>query len=191
MVGIVIPVVGIAVTIWVAVGLSFGGGDRSDEAATGSARSPSRTLPATAGGSAPDVPPWASPPAEAPPEVRIGSVELVLEPGLQYLDLDAGPPMATPSAAGAELVALFDARPPSLATEGPTARVARLPQGARAATPAECRAALAKYGSSQAVAAAVGTRYCVATDEGHVAYVEIVLGVPVEPHVRMKATVWK
>ncbi|MGW1991333.1 hypothetical protein [Embleya sp. NPDC001921] len=191
MIGIVIPVIGIAVTIWAAGGLSFGGGGGSGEAASGAARTPSRTLSATPGGSVPDLPRRTSPPADTPPQTPIGSAELVLEPGLSYLDLDAGPPMAMPSAAGADLVALFDARPPSLATEGPTTKVARLSQGFRTATPAECRAALAKYGSSQAVAATVGTRYCVATDEGHVAYLEVVLGVPIEPHVRVKATVWE
>lgn len=186
------PVIGIVVTIWAAGGPSFGGGDGSGEVATGAARSPVRTLPpVTPGGSAPDVPPQVSRPTDAPPEVATGSVELMLEPGLQYLDLDARPVAAMPSAAGADLVALFDGRPPSLAAEGPTATVARLSASAHAATRAECTAALAKFGSGQAVAAAVGTRYCVATDEGHVAYVEIVLGVPVEPHVRVKATVWK
>lgn len=190
MVGIVLPVIGIVVTIWAAGGLWSGGGDGSAEAATGAARSPSRTA-AAPGGSAPGIPPQASEAADTPPRVLTRSVGLVLEPGLQYLDLDTVPPMAMPSAAGADLVALFDGRQASLVPEGPTATVARLPQSAYAATPAECTAALAKYGSRQASAAAVGARYCVATDEGHVAYVEIELGVPVEPHVRMAATVWE
>ncbi|MFI6584205.1 hypothetical protein [Embleya sp. NPDC050493] len=191
-VGIIIPIVGIVVTVWAAGGLSFGGGDGLDEVAPGASSSSPRTLPAVPGGSVPDVPPRAVSPTDAPPpKVSTGVVDLLLEPGLRYLDLDGDPPTATPSAAGADLVALFDGRPPSLAPEGSTATVARLSQSARAATPAECAAALASHGTHQAAVAAVGTRYCVRTDEGRTAYVEIVLGVPVEPHVRVKATVWK
>ncbi|MGW0664856.1 hypothetical protein [Streptodolium elevatio] len=190
-IGIVIPVIGIAVTLWAATlpASDPGGSAKADTAGgTGTPRAPAQARP-----EAPDSGATAqmSPSAETPRELVVRSADIMLEPGLNYVDLDALPPTAAPSADGADLMALFDRGDRGLVTEGSATALARLPTGGPPPTPAQCAAALKAHGGHQAGAPTVGARFCAATGEGHLAYLEIVLGVPVEPHIRLKATVWE
>lgn len=184
-VGIVIPVIGIAVTIWAANPSS--NSDPSDAASD-------RPSAATSSGSRPG--PTGSPQAAAPPaadvprKVLVGPVEVTIGPGKSYLELDTAPPMATQSNKSADVVGLFSVGDPSLNSEGSTKTIGLLPPEGAEPTPADCEEAVDKRGTYN-VDLARGTRLCVETDEGHMAYLRVVSGVSIEAPVRFQVTVWE
>ncbi|MCF2528893.1 hypothetical protein [Yinghuangia soli] len=208
-VGIVIPVIGILVTIWAAGGSSSDADNtaRETQSATGGqsgggqsgGQSGGAAGNASAGasgssGSAGSTGSASGPPApapDAPAKVLSGPAEITLKPGQNYLDLDTAPPLAMPSGKSADLVALFNVGSPGLVTEGSPNTLALLPAEGPDPTAAECADAVQKRGSYQAGDLTRGARYCVQTDEGHTAYLKVLTAVAIETPVKFQVTVWE
>ncbi|WP_436786141.1 hypothetical protein [Yinghuangia sp. YIM S10712] len=164
-VGILIPLLGIGVSIWVA------GKSDSDDKADVSATAPADTT-GGAGGSA--GAPTSAPPAaqnNAPAKVLYGPGELTVDPDSQYVVLDAEAPIAQSGEQGAELNVLFNVPPVSMITTDHAETIAALPAGGADPTAAECAEAVSKRGSDSGELAP-GNRYCVKTTGGRTAYVE-------------------
>lgn len=184
-VGIVIPVVGILITVYVST----------------VARSDGASAPLRAGGSAD------RPGAEKRPEPSKG-VELkkVFGPGDLALDfratsginveLDASEPMVMDSDRGADVLATVPEIGGTLRDVdflGPLAAdvLAPLPASSTAPLGADCERALERNLSERLMDVTVGKRFCVATSEGRVASVQVVSAPTGGTVLKLKVTVWK
>ncbi|MGW0660973.1 hypothetical protein [Streptodolium elevatio] len=184
-VGIVIPVIGIVVTIWAANPSSDSGASDA-----GTDRPPTATGPGSRPGpTAPQEP--APPAADAPRKVLVGPVEVTIDSAKSYLELDTAPPMATQSNKSADVVALFNLGDPSLQSEGSTNTIGLLPPEGPDPTPSDCEEAVDKRGTYNSGDLVRGTRLCVETDEGHIAYLRVISGVSIGAPVRFQITVWE
>ncbi|MDI2129757.1 hypothetical protein [Yinghuangia seranimata] len=188
-VGILIPLLGIAVSIWA---VNRGDSGSSDTSSSSTAPQNASGGSAATGGSQSGAPAATKPanPQNPAPEAKVlaGPVEVVLKDGASYLELDTVPPMALPGGKGADLVLLVNVPPPGFATEGSTKTLALLPEGSADPTAAECRQAVDKRGTYDGGDVKTGQRMCVVTDEGHVAYLKV-LSAPTT--VRAQVTVWE
>ncbi|MEU8135569.1 hypothetical protein [Streptodolium elevatio] len=186
-VGIVIPVIGIVVTIWAANPSSDSG-----TADAGTDRPPAATGTGSGSRPGPTGPPQAAPPAaDVPRKVLVGPVEVTIDGAKSYLELDTVPPMATQSNKSADVVALVNVGDPSLQSEGSTKTIGLLPPEGADPAPADCEEAVDKRGTYNSGELARGTRLCVETDEGHMAYLRVVSGVSISAPVRFQVTVWE
>lgn len=184
-VGIVIPVVGIVVSIQLATDSDSDSDDKSQS--TNNATSP----PAATGGQIPgpasNTP---APTAGGPAKVLVGPVKVTLTDSASYVDLDTPSLTSRPSEKGADAWVGFNL--PDL-TLGPTRTadvVAVLPPEGADPTRDQCAEAITKHGTSTSGVLAQGMRLCIQTDEGRTAYVKIT-AVPTRKAVAFEATVWE
>ncbi|WP_436776749.1 hypothetical protein [Yinghuangia sp. YIM S09857] len=190
-VGIVIPVVGIVVSVQLATN-----SDSDDKAQVTNTAPP----PVSSTGGNPAANPPADPPASAsasvpaagggPAKVFAGPVRITLKEGASNVDLDTASPTPQPSEKGADAWVGFNL--PDLAisstSSGDVMAVAS-PDGAEPSRD-DCNQAIAKRGSHTSGELAQGMRICLQTDEGRTAYLRIT-SVPTRDGVTFEATVWE
>lgn len=106
--------------------------------------------------------------------------------GCCMVDLDSVPPLAADGIDGGDIY--VDVSPPDL--EGSSRRLAPLPDGAPTPTEADCVNRVQTNGTSRGELAR-GARYCVQTDAGRLAFVQV-LSVPSgSGTVQLRVTVWE
>ncbi|NUU25308.1 MAG: hypothetical protein HOV68_27965 [Streptomycetaceae bacterium] len=182
-VGIVIPVVGILVSIRLATN-SGSGDDKGQPTNTGTsapaASSGGNAPPASGGGNAP--------PANQPAKVLAGPVRVTLTEDAKRVDLDSVPPLAQTSDKGSDAWIGFNLPELELSQEGDV--MATLSPEGPDPTRDDCVQAITKRGGSSSGVLAQGMRVCVQTGEGHTAYLRIT-AVPTRKGVTFEATVWE
>ncbi|OPC78016.1 hypothetical protein B4N89_38010 [Embleya scabrispora] len=189
-VGIVIPVVGIIVTVQVAAK-----SDSDDDTSRSTNNSAPIGTPASGGGSGspaakPATDPASPPAANAPAKKLSGPAKITLKPGADYIDLDTSSPFGQPGSKGADASVGFNL--PDL-TLGPIKSgdvVAIAPPDGPEPTRDDCAQAIAKRGTYTSGELSQGMRVCFQTDEGHIAYLRIA-GVPTRTALTFEATVWE
>lgn len=133
------------------------------------------------------------PPQPAQPEpasrVRIDQ-QIVRVPatasGCCNVDLDSVPPLAADGIKGGDIY--VDVSPPEL--EGPSRGLAPLPDGAPIPTQSDCVTRVETNGAARGELTR-GARYCVQTDAGRIAFVQV-LSVPAgSGTVQLRVTVWE
>ncbi|MGV9450895.1 hypothetical protein [Streptomyces sp. NPDC003635] len=191
-VGIVIPVIGIVVTL---LTLTDRGSDDdgsnnsnagSDKAGSekGSDSDPAATAPRdptqAANSAAPAAPAYG--PADWTVEAAYGDAG--------YLELDTDPPQEFGQDTDGRDLYLDATAAEPVDAEGQIGPLPAQAAGAADPTEADCRTAIEKNGLSE-VELTTGTRFCLQTGEGRIAYLRL-LSAPVEDEgtVRFKVTVW-
>lgn len=182
-VGIVIPVVGIIVSIQLAS--KSDSGDKSDAGGL----SQSASSGASASGGSESKPP-ASAAADGPAKVFAGPVKITLTEGSSYVDLDNSKPFPGPSDKGADVGTGFmlptqDLYPPK---SGNVMAVSS-PDGPEP-TKADCVSLIKKNGTYTSGELTTGTRLCLQTNEGRIAYLRVT-AVPTRKALMFEATVWE
>ncbi|MET9830710.1 hypothetical protein ABZ078_15640 [Streptomyces sp. NPDC006385] len=186
-VGIVIPVVGIIVTIMVS------GSDSSDDRSGEQETTPARSS-ATKEATDPEQP--AAPPAAnaAAAEVRYGPVTFDVDlttGGTRYVDLDSTAPVVTATdAKSTDLTVSTTGAAPSLYSPDSGNTLAVLPASGPTPTEAQCAEAVAEGGTYHSEAAR-GGRLCLATAEGRTAYLSVVAAPAGRGTAKFKVTVWE
>ncbi|GCD95713.1 hypothetical protein [Embleya hyalina] len=189
-VGIVIPVVGIIVTVQVATK-----SDSDDDKSRSTNNSAPINTPASSGGNGspagkPATDPATAPAANAPAKKLAGPMKVTLKPGAENVDLDTSSPFGQPGSKGADAWVGFNL--PDLAL-GPIKSgnvVAIVSPDGPEPTRDDCAQAIAKRGTYTSGELSQGTRLCFQTDEGHTAYLRIT-SVPTRSAVTFEATVWE
>lgn len=174
--GILIPVVGIVVTLIV------GSKSPSTESNPTASKAGSRSERPASG--APNG-------AEKPPKVRFGPGDVVasIPDGAFNIDLDSAPPLVAESdIKGQDLVIGATTGNPTLDTEDSELSLAPLPSGGPDPSEAHCAEQVQKNGAYTAELTR-GARFCAQTAEGRTAYLRTVTA-PTEGTVRLKVTVW-
>lgn len=180
MIGIVIPLVGIAVTL-----LTITDRDSDDSDKNNSAQN-EKTVQAS-GTPADDLSEEASPRPVAPAYGPADWSVTAAYGDSGYLELDQTPPQEFGQNTDGTDIYLDATAAEPVAAVG---TVGQLPAGTADATEAECRTQIEKNGLSE-VELAPGIRFCVQTGEGRTAYLRV-LSAPVEDEgaVRFKVSVW-
>ncbi|MGA4558444.1 hypothetical protein [Uniformispora flossi] len=119
-----------------------------------------------------------------------GPVKITLKPSAYYLDLDTTSPTPGPSDKGADLFVGFNL--PDLGISPPRSGdvLAIAPSDGPEPTAADCRGLVAKNGGYSSGELSAGTRLCLQTDEGHIAYLRITAA-PTRQAVMFDVTVWE
>jgi hypothetical protein len=184
-VGIVIPVVGILVTV-----LMNGSGSSDDKAADST--DTARPTPSTAEKATTTPPPTKTPAADrvlyGPGEVKVD----LSGGGGMYIDLDTSEPLLSDSdIKGADLIYQTTGDDPTLYTPDSALTLAPLPGAgdAPAPTASECADAVQSNGAYTGTAQR-GSRFCLLTGEGRVAYLRVVAVPPGRGISRLDVTVW-
>lgn len=175
-VGILIPLLGIGVSVWLATKSD------SDDKADASSTAPAATSGGTSGestgstGNAGGSSGGASAPStdrNAPAKVLYGPSDLTVTGDDSHVVLDTEAPMGQSSEDGSDLSVLFNVPPPMLVTTDSAKTMAVLPAQGTEPTAADCAEAIAKRGTDSVSDLKAGMRLCVRTDEGHTAYVQV------------------
>lgn len=187
-VGIVIPVVGILITVLVSRPGSSDGDGKAAPATDG-------RPPASTSSSAP-----AQPPASATPgagtgagaaQVRYGPADLaadVTDSG-SYIELDTSRPVVSGSSVkGADVIFGASIGDPTLFVPESASSLAPLPATGPAPSAGECAESVDRNGTYTADVKR-GDRFCLLTDQGHVAYLRVVTA-PSTGQGRLNVTVW-
>ncbi|MEU3936575.1 hypothetical protein AB0E85_31750 [Streptomyces sp. NPDC029044] len=186
-IGIVIPVVGILVTILVS------GRDSSDGTSEDQAQSPVRSSSSkeSTDGEQPAAP---SEESAAAAEVLYGPDDFEVDlgsGGMRYLDLDSTAPVVTGTdGEGDDLTVSTTAAAPTLYTPKSGNTLAALPASGSAPTESQCAEAVADNGTYSGEAAR-GSRFCLATTEGRTAYLSVVSAPAGRGTAKFKVTVWE
>ncbi|NUS58329.1 MAG: hypothetical protein HOV66_26285 [Streptomycetaceae bacterium] len=192
-VGIVIPLIGIVVSIQLATksdsgGSTGGSSDRSSDG-NGSARSANTAAPQAGGNPGAGSNPTA-PAAGQPAKVLAGPTKVTLSSGSNYVDLDSSSPVPRPAGKGADATVGFNVPPPSLDVPGSSNVLALVANQGADPSRDECSRAVGTNGTYTSGEMTVGTRYCLQTDEGHIAYLRVAT-VPTYTSVTFDVTVWE
>ncbi|MDI2127692.1 hypothetical protein [Yinghuangia seranimata] len=187
-VGIVIPVVGILVSIRLATGSNSDGTSQSTDTGTG-APAPAASTGSAGGNAAPSS--AAAKPTGGPAKVLAGPTRITLKPDAYYIDFDSPSPTPQP-AKGDGTDAFVGFNLPDLTLGPPRSAnvVALAPPEGTEPTRDQCSTFIAKNGTYTSGTLAQGTRICFQTDEGHIAYLKITT-VPTRTAVTFEATVWE
>ncbi|MGA4545134.1 hypothetical protein ACPA54_34610 [Uniformispora flossi] len=192
-VGIVIPLIGIVVSIQLATksdsGGSAGGSSDPSSDGKGSAQSANPAAPQAAGTPGSGSNPTA-PAAGQPAKVLAGPTKFTLSSGSNYVDLDSSSPVPRPAGKGADATVGFNVPPPALDVPGSSNVLALVADQGAEPTRDECSRAIGKNGTYTSGEMKVGTRYCLQTDEGHIAYLRVAT-VPTYTSVTFDVTVWE
>lgn len=185
-VGIVIPVVGLLVTVLV----SRPGSPASDSNTVQSAPTPTRSSASaeTAGQGQPAAAPTKDASVD---KVLFGpeAVEADTTDSGSYIDLDSAPPIvADASLKSADIIFGASLGDPNLFVPGSGSMLAPLPTSGAAPTADECAQAVEDSGSYTANVKG-GDRFCLLTGKGNVAYLEVV-SAPSRGMGRLNVTVW-
>ncbi|MBC2901534.1 hypothetical protein [Streptomyces cupreus] len=189
-IGIVIPVVGIAVTLSVANKDSGDSDTDTPAAATGTQNEDPGQASGTPAGNKEDAKGDAEEASPSPVAPEYGPADWSVQAAYGdhgYLEFDSGAPQEFGQRTdGTDLYLDATAGEP-VDADG---QIGPLPAGTADATEAECRTQIEKNGLSE-VELAPGIRFCVQTGEGRTAYLRV-LSAPVEDEgaVRFKVTVW-
>lgn len=169
-VGILIPVLGIGVSISLA-NKSDSGDDKSDTSST--ATTGGGTGGGTTGGG--DTAPAAPPAAQnaAPAKLVYGPSDLTVGGDAANIVLDESAPLAQATEDGSDLGILFNIPPLSMITTDYAKTMAVLPAGDTDPTAAECAEAISKRGADTVSDLKAGMRICAQTDEGRTAYLKV------------------
>ncbi|GAA4992403.1 hypothetical protein GCM10023205_76150 [Yinghuangia aomiensis] len=192
-VGIVIPLIGIVVSIQLATKSDSGGSADGSSGGSadgkGSAQSANTAAPQAAGNPGSGSNPTA-PAAGQPAKVLAGPTKVTLSSGSNYVDLDGSSPVPRPAGKGADATVGFNVPPPSLDVPGSGNVLALAGNQDAEPTRDECSRAIGKNGTYTSGEMTVGTRYCLQTDEGHIAYLRVAT-VPTYTSVTFDVTVWE
>lgn len=186
--GIVIPVVGILVTI-----LMSNSGSSDDESAEQETTPTRSSAPA---GSAGGQEQPAAPPAEsaAAAEVRYGPVTFDVDltaGGARYVDLDMTAPVVMTADAESKDLTVSTSQPaPVLYTPDSANTLAVLPASGSTPTEAQCAEAVADGGTHTGEAAR-GSSLCLTTNKGRTAHLSVVSAPNGRGTVKFKVTVWE
>jgi hypothetical protein len=173
-VGIVIPVVGILVTILVArPGSSDGDGGSNVESAPSTSAQPSRA------GQADSAAQSSAPPAAGKEKWQrlYGPEKVKAEADITgtYFDLDTPKPLVVSSGAdGADLTFGSSVNDPSMGTPESSNNLAPWPDTGTAPTAEGCQESVDRNGSYSASPLKRGDQFCLLTGEGRVAYIKVV-----------------
>ncbi|MFI6588440.1 hypothetical protein [Embleya sp. NPDC050493] len=183
-VGIVIPVVGIVVSIQLAT--------NSDSDDKTPSTNTAASAPASTGGQnpAPASDATASSAASGPAKVLAGPVRITLSENADYIDLDSPSPTPQPSGKGTDATVGFNLPDLSLGPPRSGNVVAIAPPQGPDPTRDECNQAITKRGTYTSGPLAQGMRVCLQTDEGHTAYLRVV-SVPTRKAITFETTVWE
>jgi hypothetical protein len=181
-VGIVIPVMGILVSVLL--------GTRSSSSSPEVA--PSQSKPPTISRTSASPEPGSG----TAPKVRFGPDDVKVT-GDSYVDLDSVPPLiVSTETRGADIYLSFFLGNPSLSTSDDAMTLAPLPAAGSAPSEEECAAQVQNNGTYTAELTR-GARFCVQTAEGRTAYIRVVTAVGVASGplgggmARLKVTVWE
>jgi hypothetical protein len=183
-VGIVIPVVGIAVSIQLATN-----SDSDDKSQPTNTAAPG-PVASSGHNPAPASVPSGSPAASGPVKVLAGPVRITLSEDAHYIDLDSPSPTPQPSEKGTDATVGFNLPDLTLGPPRSGNVVAIAPPEGPEPTRDDCNQAITKRGSYTSGELAQGMRLCLQTDEGHTAYLRITT-VPTRKAVTFEATVWE
>lgn len=191
-VGIVIPVIGIIVSIQLASKSDSGdksdAGSQSQSASSGASASGGSGTGSVTGGSESKA---ATPPvADQPAKVMAGPVKITLKPGASNLDLDTSSPVPSPSDNGADMFVGFNLPDLGISPLRSGKVLAPASPDGPEPTAADCRRLVGKNGGYSSGDLTPGTRLCLQTGEGHIAYLRIT-AVPTRQAVMFEATVWE
>ncbi|QDY77917.1 hypothetical protein [Streptomyces qinzhouensis] len=176
MIGIVIPVVGLIVTIVI----GNRGSSPGSEPASGNTGSRD-TAPSTTAGAGDTA---------ISPKVRFkGTVRIKFGTGGEEVDLDSKPPLVAQSIEGYDISIGSTTGEPSLSAEGGDLTLAPLPDSGPAPGEAECVERIEKNGAYHADLTR-GARFCVQSKEGRTAYLRTV-SAPTAGPVLLAVTVWE
>ncbi|MFC9703808.1 hypothetical protein ACFTWD_24295 [Streptomyces sp. NPDC056943] len=181
-VGIVIPIIGILVTL-----LAGRTGDPSTEA-----RGDSEKPPAGSSGSE-GLP---APDPQRAPKIMYGPEVIAVKVSAygSNLELDSSKPMPLASGKGSDLTATSAGDGTNASTRffAPPAedRLAPLPQGSPKPTAAACDEAIRRNASYEMDDLISGRQFCMYTDEGRTAYVRVISAPPAGNVIKMEVTVW-
>ncbi|MGR7001979.1 hypothetical protein ACU686_34745 [Yinghuangia aomiensis] len=119
-----------------------------------------------------------------------GPTKVTLNANTYAVDLDGNPPVLLAATKGSDLWVGFNL--PFLTLSAPTSTdtIATLAADGPEPTKAECTQRITKNGTYSSPELALGTRLCVATDDGHIAYLRLT-SVPSLKTVVFEATVWE
>lgn len=173
-VGILIPVVGIGVSISLAT--KSDSGDKADASSTAPADPTGGGAAGTTigGGTTGGTENAPAPPAQsAPAKLLYGPSDVTVGENTSHLVLDAEAPLEQSSEEGSDLSMLFNIPPPELITTDYAKTMATLPTEGAAPTAADCAEAISKRGTNGISEPKPGMRFCVQTDEGRTAYVQV------------------
>lgn len=178
LVGIVIPVLGLIVTLVVGSRNDSAGSEPPSVRAADKDATPAATVGAEVAGEA------------LPPKVRFtGEVRIELGNGGESVDLDSTPPLVGQSFNGADIAIGATTDRPTLGTPDSGLRLAPLPASGPVPGEAECAAAVTRNGAYTAYLTR-GARFCVQTRDGRTAYLRTVAA-PAAGSVRIAVTVWE
>ncbi|MDQ0833081.1 hypothetical protein QF032_004925 [Streptomyces achromogenes] len=183
-VGIVIPVVGILITVLVS---RPGSSDGDGKAAPASDGRPS----VSPSSSAPAQPPASATPGAGTAQVRYGPADVaadVTNSG-SYIELDTSQPVVSGSSVkGADVIFGASLGDPTLFVPGSASNLAPLPASGPAPSAGECAESVDRNGTYTADVKR-GDRFCLLTDQGHVAYLRVVTA-PSTGQGKLNVTVW-
>lgn len=183
-VGIVIPVLGILVSIQLAT--KSGSDDKSPSTNAGVP-----VAPASDGGNrAPASTSGTSPAANKLATVLAGPMKITLKPGANYIDLDSPSPFPQPAEKGADAFVGFNLPDLALGPLKSADVVALIPPDSPEPTRDDCNQAITKRGTYTSGELSQGMRVCLQTGEGHTAYLRIT-NVPTRTALTFEATVWQ
>lgn len=194
-VGVLIPVIGIIVTLIVSnQGSSPSAGSKPSADVTESADStpPASPKPSTdvtdSTNSTPTATAGHEGTGEKSPKIRFGPELLELPEGDENIDLDSNPPLVLRAITrGTDLG--ISSSPLSLSTLNGMSRLAPLPSSDSDPSEAECTEQVQNNGTYN-LDLTKGTRYCAVSREGRTAYLRAVAA-PTEGTVRLEVTVWE
>ncbi|UGQ14874.1 hypothetical protein LO772_15630 [Yinghuangia sp. ASG 101] len=167
-VGIVIPLIGIVVSIKLA------GDSGSDDKPAASSNAPADPAGGGTGGTTGGSGNAPAPPAQgAPSKLLYGPSDVTVGESSSHLVLDAEAPLAQSGEDGADLSMLFNIPPPALITADYAKTMAMLPAEGSEPTAADCAEAVSKRGTGSIEDLKSGMRFCVQTDEGRIAFVQV------------------
>ncbi|MGW1108137.1 hypothetical protein [Streptomyces sp. NPDC002540] len=181
-VGIVIPIIGILVTL-----LANGTGNPSPEAREDGGKPPtgnsdSEGLPA--------------PDSQQTPKIMYGPEVIAVKVSAygSNLELDSSKPMPLASGKGSDLTATSAGDGTNASTRffAPPAedRLAPLPQGSPKPTAAACGEAIRRNASYEIDNLISGRQFCMYTDEGRTAYVRVISAPAASNVIKIEVTVW-
>lgn len=186
-IGIVIPVVGILITVMVSrPGSSDDTSDKTVESA------PTRTSgSARSDGQEEQEQPTASPTKSAPADqVRYGPVDVtgdITDAGF-YLELDTSKPVVV-SSKGSDVIFSASLGDPGLTVPGSASNLAPWPDPETVPTAAECLQSVERNGSYSSYVKS-GDRLCLRTGDSRIAYLQVV-SAPNRGMGKLKVTVWE
>ncbi|MFI7402913.1 hypothetical protein ACIBW9_20995 [Streptomyces sp. NPDC049541] len=186
-VGIVIPVVGILVTILLS------GSDSSDDKSA-EPKQPATQSSASTQATAPEEPTDSPEESVAAAKVLYGPVTFEVDltsAGSRYLDLDPTAPVVMDTDAKSRDLTVSTSQPaPTLYTPHSGNTLALLPASGSAPTEAQCAEAVAEGGAYTGKAAR-GSRFCLTTNKGRTAYLSVVSAPDDRGIAKFKVTVWE